>query len=144
MLHGSRPRTICTPVVAILTVGLCMPRCARMCVWVQTCGCMFFLSFFLSRLIHHCLTGHVDPSCCGSQVTMAPACDTAGCVWLVYPAAFCQVIFNIRAVEWHQGASTAIFKPSQAHTAKDVRLCQSFSLTLSMEIIFKFTSLPGW
>lgn len=144
MLHGSRPRTICTPVVAILTVGLCMPRCARMCVWVQTCGCMFFLSFFLSRLIHHCLTGHVDPSCCGSQVTMAPACDTAGCVWLVYPAAFCQVIFNIRAVEWHQGASTAIFKPSQAHTVKDVHLCQSFSLTLSLEIFFKFTSLPGW
>lgn len=35
---------------------------------------------FLSCLIHHHLTGHINPSCRGSQVTMAPGCDTAGCV----------------------------------------------------------------
>ena len=70
MLHGSRPRAICTPVVAILTVGLH----ASVCKLAVVCFSV------LLNLIHHCLTGHVDPSCRGSQVTMAPACDTAGCV----------------------------------------------------------------
>lgn len=88
--NGSSPRVIC-----LLAV------------------CFACMLVFLIYAMHLCVTGHVDPSCRGSQVTMALGCYTAGGAWLVHPAVFCQVILNIRAVEWHRGALNAIYKPSR-------------------------------
>lgn len=48
MLHGSHPRTICTPVVAVLTVGLYAKVCMPICVCVRVCANLWlyvFLSF---------------------------------------------------------------------------------------------------
>lgn len=80
MLPGVQPGTICTPVVVILTVGLCASMCMHVCVSVHKVQ-MFLLCFFYP-LPHPSLsvTAHVDPGCRVSQVTMAPACDTVGYV----------------------------------------------------------------
>lgn len=69
---------ICTRAAVILSPGH----------YAKACVCANFLSLPLlipSSSIHHRVTGHVDPCCRDSQVTMAPARDTAGRVRLVRP-----------------------------------------------------------
>lgn len=126
-LLGLRPRAICAHVVARFTTGLFASL--PVCVWKPF---FFFYSVPSSTLIHHGLTGHVDRSCCGSQVTMAPAYDTSGCGWLVYCVAPCQVIFKIGLTGWHHAISNSpserIHSPNKAKpnasVSSHIHLCQ--------------------
>lgn len=79
MLRGSCPRAqlhLCRS--DTLSGPLCQGLCAQKILSLPL--------LIPSSSIHHRVTGHIDPCCRGSQATMAPACDTAGRVWLVRQA----------------------------------------------------------